>query len=183
MKKLNIILIFAFIFFIALFLFYIKNFSNKPKDVINKYLNGYISLNEDISNNINNLSIDGLSLEELDLYKKILKREYSSLTYKITKVKRNKNNATIYVDLYVYDLCSAINESKKYAMMNIKEFYNENNIFDNTKYKLYKLKKMLKYNSKVIKKTYFNLIKKDNNWIINEYDESFYDKVSGIYCD
>ena len=115
------------------------------------------------------------------MYKKILLKQYKNLKYTILTEEYDNDKALISVNINVYDLNKAEENSLDYLSKNLKEFYNEDNIFDNSKYIDYKLNLMYESNDRVDYTIVFLLKKNKNTWILEQPTDEDLEKIHGIY--
>ena len=93
----------------------------------------------------------------------------------------DNDKALITVNINVYDLSKAEEEATNYLSTHLKDFYDENNIFNNEKYINYKLNLMYNTNERIDYSIVFFLNKKKNNWILEQPTDSDLEKIHGIY--
>lgn len=175
MKKLFLILL-------ALFISGCHHKSSAVEEV-EKFLNNYICLSNDVIKNLNDVidSNEDFNKKHKKLYKKIMTKQYQNLKYTILSEKIDKDIALINVSISVYDLTKAEDEATNYLSKNLKEFYNDNDEFDNSKYISYKLKLMHECNDRVDYQITFSLKKVDNEWILEQPTNDDLEKIHGIY--
>ena len=151
--------------------------------VVKEYLDEFIHLKGNVKNEINNV-IDNnkeFNNDQKKLYKDIIIRGYKSLRYDIVSEEYDADKALITVNINVYDLNKAEEEALSYLSENLKEFYDENNNFDNEKYISYKLNLMKKTESRIDYEVIFFLTRKNNKWILEQPNDSDLEKIHGIY--
>ena len=73
-----------------------------------------------------------------------------------------------------------MDEANTYLKENQSEFYT-NEIYDESLFVDYKLKKMENTNYKVKYTIYVSLTKVNDKWTINTINESIHDKINGMY--
>ena len=110
-----------------------------------------------------------------------MKKQYKNLTYTIKDEEVDGNNATVKVEIEVYDFNKAMNESDSYLLQNQDEFMTEDNLVDNEKFMDYKINQMKNTNEKVKYTIDFTLTKKDNTWTLDNVSEITRQKIHGIY--
>lgn len=176
MKKLLIILVFLF------FICGCKS-NNSASNVVKSYLNSFKDVDIDVEKEIDRViyKSDDLSLDQKKLYKKIFIKQYKSIDYDIMSEEYDHDKALIRVNINVYDLNKAEENALQYLSEHLSEFYDENNIFDNDKYILYKLNLMYETKDRVDYEIVFFLKEKNNNWILEQPTESDLEKIHGIY--
>lgn len=153
-------------------------------DIVKDYLNSYQKLDKTVIDEINKVVEENseFSLEQKNIYKQIFKNQYSSLKYEIISEDYTDTIANIKVSINVYDLNKAEEEALLYLKDHLKEFYDEENKFDNNKYLSYKLNLMKDYKYRVDYIINFSLTKdENNNWVLLEPTEDDLEKIHGIY--
>lgn len=174
MKKILLMVVAAF--------FLIGCMDSKASDAVENYLNQYRNLSDSVITDLDELTMDqNLSEDQRGTYTDIMKKQYQDLQYEIVEEEYNGDKATVTAKITVYDLYKVQEDADTYMNDNMEEFYDENEVYDNDKYLEYKLKQM-KDNTKTISYTItFNVIKKDNKWIVEQPDEETLEKIHGIY--
>lgn len=114
-------------------------------------------------------------------YRKLMERQYEDLDYKIKEEKIDGNNATIVVEIEVYDYGKSITESETYLTTNKDEFLDEAGAIDSTKFLDYKIKNMQDTKDKIKYTISFNLTKKDNEWQLEDLSDIDRLKLHGLY--
>ena len=155
--------------------------SKKAIDAVEMYLNNYKNLNDEVSEEINNLvNEEDLSEENKEIYKDVLKRQYKDILYTIENEDYNGDEARVSVKLTVYDYYKVQKDAYKYMQENIEEFM-QDNIFEQDKYDNYKLKKMLETNEAIGYTVVFKVKKDNGNWIVEQPSKEVLEKIHGIY--
>lgn len=171
-----------FIIIIAFLLCSCNNNTSARNEVYN-YLDDFKNLNSNVKEEVEyiiNSNVD-YTLEQKKLYKDILYREYKSLKYDVISEEYDGDKALIKVNINVIDLNKAEEESLDYLSENLKEFYNEENIFDNEKYLSYKLNLMKKTTKSVDYEIIFYLEFRNGKWHLEQPTDSDLEKIHGIY--
>ena len=122
-----------------------------------------------------------LNETEKNLYRENMRRQYKNLKYKIKNEEINDDNASIIVEIEVYDYGKAIKKASEYFIKNQDFFINENNMVDESKYIDYKLNEMKKTNDKIKYDIEFSFYKKNKIWSMNAIKETDIEKIHGIY--
>lgn len=174
MKKILLTIICAFLL--------IGCMGNKASDAVESYLNQYRNLNDNVIGDLKNLTdSQNLNNEQKENYTKIMKKQYQDLQYEIVEEEYNGDKATVTAKITVYDLYKVQRDADSYMNSNMEEFYDDNDVYDNSLFLDYKLGKM-KDNTETVSYTItFNVIKEDNNWIVVQPSEETLEKIHGIY--
>ena len=109
---------------------------NTPTKKVENYLNNYKSLNETVLDQLDKV-VDSdtiMTASQKNEYKDILKRQYQNLTYKIKDEVINGNDATVNVEIEVYDYYKINKESDSYYQTMPDEFKDANGNMKEEKY-------------------------------------------------
>lgn len=162
----------------------INNIDNTPTKQVEKYLNNYQKLTDDVVDDLE-LVIEKEKLfnkDQKNMYKDIMKRNFQNMVYTIKDETVNGNNAMVEVEITVYDHYKVIKLSDNYLNNHMSEFLKDDGTLDLEKFTDYKLKNMKKNTDKVKYTIYFNLTKnKNNKWKVDEVSEFDEEKILGIY--
>ena len=110
-----------------------------------------------------------------------MKKQYKNLTYTIKEEIVDGDNATVTVEIEVYDYNTAINNAETYYTNNADEFKNDAGELDESKYMDYKIKQMQDVKDKVKYTLNLTLTKKDKTWVLNDITETDRQKLHGLY--
>ncbi|MBR5662898.1 MAG: membrane lipoprotein lipid attachment site-containing protein [Bacilli bacterium] len=152
-------------------------------DVVKAYLNNYVNLTSDVKESLNKTISENNEFSDLNkkMYKKILLRQYKDLKYTILTEEYDRDKALITVNINVYDLNKADEAATNYLSTNLKEFYDNDDKFNNDKYINYKLNLMYESKDRVDYNIVFFLNKKKNKWVLEQPTDSDLEKIHGIY--
>ena len=158
--------------------------STTPSAHVEEYLKKYQTLDNNVLEQLKDV-IDGddLSDDNKSAYEKLMKKQYEDLTYTIKDETIDGDDATVEVEIEVYDYQTIIDESDKYLEENEKEFYKDDeDVVDNDKYMAYKIEKLKDVKEKTKYTIYFTLSKdSDGKWKINDLTETDRLKLHGLY--
>ena len=158
------------------------NLTSTPRSKVEKYLNSFINLNEEVIMDIETTaSSENLSSENKELYKTVLKRQYENMKYEIKDESIDGNTAIVTVKVNVYDLYNAEKESLNYMNENVTSFYDINNMFDNNLYNTYRLNRLSNESNRIDYEIQFYLDKKDSEWILRNPNREVLEKLNGLY--
>ena len=170
------------IFLFIPFILFGCNLYNTPSTLVERYLNNYINLSEEVITDLETkASSEDLSNVNRELYKKVLERQYESLKYEIKDETIDSDKAEVLVNIVVYDLFKAEDESNKYMNENINEFYNSNEEFDNDIYNKYRLNEMLNTTDRIDYDIIFKLKKVDGSWMLETPNRDVLEKIHGLF--
>lgn len=152
-----------------------------PSKKVEEFLNKYQNLNASVLTDLEFASeTENISENFKKIYNDIFMRVYGNLTYKIENEKINGEEATVAVNITVYDLYKVRKESMSYMQENIETFSDENGYNDDL-FLEYELNQMLNTNDTIDYTIYINLEKMDDEWHIKDLDNETKEKIHGIY--
>ena len=156
---------------------------NNPTKRVEVFLNKYQTMDEEVLSQLDDTLNNDVTLTDTQKkdYKDMMKKQYQNLTYTIKDEEVDGNNATVKVEIEVYDFNKAMNEADSYLLQNQDEFIDENNRIDNERFMDYKIEQMKHTNEKVKYTIEFSLTKTDNTWTLDNVDEITRQKIHGIY--
>ena len=155
---------------------------NNPKDKVKQFFEKYQKLDNEVLMDLEYI-IESKNLNETEknLYRENMRRQYKDLKYKIKEEEIYDDNASIIVEIEVYDYGEAIKKASDYFLKNQDLFINNDNMVDESKYIDYKLNEMKETNDRIKYDIEFSLYKKNKIWIMNDIDETIIEKIHGIY--
>lgn len=156
---------------------------NNPTKRVEVFLNKYQTMDSEVLSQLDDtLNNDGtLTDNQKEEYKEIMKKQYQNLTYTIKDEEVDGDDATVKVEIEVYDFNKAMNDADRYLLEHQEEFIDENNNVDNEKFMDYKISQMKNTKEKVKYTLEFTLTKNDNKWQLDDVDEVTRQKIHGIY--
>ncbi len=156
--------------------------NEKAKDAVEKYLNEYKGLSNEVLKNIDDLvsKEENLTDKDRDTYKEILKKQYRDLTYTIENESYDGDKANVTVKITVYDLYKVEKDSEKYLNEHREDFLT-NGVYDSKKYITYKLEQMKDVNEVISYNVVFKTIKVDGKWQVEQPSDEVLEKIHGIY--
>ena len=119
--------------------------------------------------------------EQKKEYKEVMKKQYQNLTYKIKDETIDGDNATVEVEIEVYDFYKTSKEADTELVNNNSQFLGDDGLVDNSKFMDYKIKKLKETKEKVTYTLNLTLTKKDKEWKMNDITDSDREKIHGIY--
>lgn len=121
-----------------------------------------------------------LTESQIDRYKEIIKDEYATIKYVIKNEKIDGDEAEVEVQIEVKDLYKASKKAGDYLLDHTEEFYTDG-VYDESKFKDYKLKIMEESKDTVKYTLYIDLKNEDGIWTIHTLDNETLEKIHGIY--
>ena len=161
----------------------LTNMDNTPTKKVEAYLNKYQTLDSNVLSSLDAIVDTETTFtdDQKTTYRDVLKKHYQDLVYKIKEETINGDRATVETEIEVNDYTKALKSAETYRKTNESQFLDSNNVFDETKFKEYKLN-LLKSNKERVKYTiYFSLTKIDGEWILDDLTNTEQEKILGIY--
>lgn len=158
------------------------NMDNTPKQKVEALLEKYQKNDEVVLTELDDyIATQSLTEDQQDVYRDILKKQYTDLKYRDVEEKIDGDEATVTATIVVYDLFGVQKEAESYLQKNATEFQDENKEYDKELFIDYKLKNM-KDNTKTVEYDLtFTLNKIDGEWTVNQIDTDNLEKIHGIY--
>lgn len=160
------------------------NMMNTPTKKVEEFLSKYQTQDEKVLAQLDEVidSSGTMTKDQKDKYRDLMKKQYQNLSYKIKDETIDGNNATVQVEIEVYDYASSISESETYLTTNKEEFIKEDTKeVDDEKFMDYKLKQLSDVKDKVKYTINFTLTKTDDKWILDDITEIDRQKLHGLY--
>lgn len=160
------------------------NMMNTPTKKVEEFLSKYQTQDEKVLAQLDEVidSSGTMTKYQKDKYRDLMKKQYQNLSYKIKDETIDGNNATVQVEIEVYDYASSISESETYLTTNKEEFIKEDTKeVDDEKFMDYKLKQLSLVKDKVKYTINFTLTKTDDKWILDDITEIDRQKLHGLY--
>ena len=160
------------------------NMMNTPTKKVEQFLSKYQTMDEKVLTQLDDVIEEAGNFNDTqkESYRKLMKKQYQNLSYKIKDETEDGNNATVEVEIEVYDYGKSISESELYLTANQQEFIDiETNQVDNEKFLDYKITQMENVKDKVTYTITFNLTKEDENWTLDDIGDIDRQKLHGLY--
>ncbi len=181
MKKLkNVLLVSTMILFLA----GCGNMMNTPTKKVEEFLGKYQTQDKEVLDQLDDVIKDAGTMvdDQKDQYRDLMKKQYQNLSYKIKDDKEDGDNATVEVEIEVYDYGKAIRDAESYLVTNRSEFLDENTqMVDSKKFLDYKIDKMKGIKDKVKYTINFTLTKVDDEWKLDNISDVDRQKLHGLY--
>jgi len=155
--------------------------NDKASDAVEKYLNEYKGLSDNVLKDIDELILkEELEDKHRDTYKEVMKKQYRDLNYTIENETYDGDEAKVTVKITVYDLYKVEKDASKHLSEHQDEFLTDG-VYDSKKYLEYKLDKMKDVNETITYNIVFKVIKVDGKWQVEQPSEETLEKIHGIY--
>ena len=152
-----------------------------PSEKVENMMNRYIKNDQEIMNELDaTLTEQKLTKAQMTRYKEIIKAEYSNIKYDIKDEKIDGDEAKVELQIEVKDLYKASKKAGDYLLDHTEEFYTDD-VYDETKFKDYKLKMMEEMTDTIKYTIFIELSNEDGIWTIHELDQETLEKIHGIY--
>lgn len=170
-----------FILFIGLFL--TGCMGNKTaREAVSDYLEMYITLDSKVVDQLNEfVDNEDLTDEQKVVYKDILKKQYSTMTYSILDETYDGDTAYIKTKINVRDLHKVQEDALEYYNNHKPEFNDEAGIYNKSLFLDYKLNEMKNANEMTSYEIEFKVEKDGNNYEVSQLSNEDLEKIHGIY--
>ena len=161
-----------------------ENIMNTPTKKVEEFLNKYQRNDSEVISQLDAVVNDGgysFNETQSNSYKELMKKQYKDLTYIIKEEMIDGNNATVTVEIEVYDFNKTLNDTENYYISNPDEFKTESGEADTSKYIEYKLSELQKVTDRIKYTLNLTLSKQNKEWIMNNITETDRQKIHGIY--
>lgn len=178
MKKILLLLAFTFI------LSGCTLFASKatPTAAVENFLGKYQSLNQAVMNQLDDVVANqGLTANQSDEYKRLMKNQYQNLTYTVKKEQIKSEEATVSAVVEVFNLGKQQTTVDAYVETNPTEFKDEEGTFSKVKYMDYKIEQLKKVDDRVKYNINFKLTQVDNKWVLETISDTDRQKINGVY--
>ena len=157
--------------------------SNTPTSKVEALLNKYNSNDQAIVTELEDyLEENELSDDLKEKYKDVYLKQFSDLKYEVKDEVIDGDNATVTVQITVYDFYKTEMASNNYLTEHREEFYKEDGVYDKEKFENYKLEELKNTNDKVDYTIDFTLTKVDGDWAIDNLNDEQLEKIHGVYA-
>ena len=160
-----------------------NNLMNTPTKRVETLMNNYITLDKGVLDDLNEtlLSETVMTNKQKEEYREIIKKQYQNLAYEIKNETVDGNNATVDVEIEVYNYKKIIDEANTYLTNNQSEFQNETGAVDVEKYNDYKLEQLKNAKDKVKYTLNLTLKKVNDKWTLDNLTDTEISKIHGMY--
>lgn len=161
-----------------------ENLMNTPTKKVELLLNKYQKKDEEVLKQLGDTLLTDtiLDVDQKNVYKELLERQYNDLTYIVKNEAIDGKTAVVEVEIEVYDYNKAITESEDYLISHQDEFKDETNNVSTFKYNDYKLNAIKEMKDRVKYTINFTLSKIDEEWIVDDLTDTERQKIHGLYA-
>ena len=159
------------------------NLMNTPTKRVETMLNNYITLNSSVLKDLDETLLNETTMNEKqkDEYRDIIKKLYQNMSYEIKDETIDGDNATVEVEIEVYNYKKVIDEANDYLKNHNDEFLTDENIIDVLKFNDYKISKLKDAKDKVTYTLDLTLKKINELWQLDELTDTEISKIHGMY--
>lgn len=174
-------LVVCILFLLSLFALGGCSGSMTPTAAVTEYLDKYVTLDSSIVSQLNDfVDTEDLTDDQKVLYKEVLRRQYSSLSYEVLNEEIDDDNATVLVKITVYNLTKVQKDATEYLNNNPDEFKTDGE-YDRSLFIDYKLNKMKETTDTVDYELSIDVVKEDGLWQVSQLSQDNLNKIHGIY--
>lgn len=156
---------------------------NTPTKRVEEFLGKYQTMDSEVMKQLDEtLEQDNeMTKDQRKDYRDLMKKQYQNLSYKIKDETVNGDDATVEVEVEVYDYHGAIEKAEDYLEKNQKEFLDENKKMDQEKFTSYKIDQLKAVKEKIKYTLNITVHRKDNKWVMDDISETDREKLHGLY--
>ena len=182
-----------------LFLTGCGNNSETPTNSVEGFLGKYQSMDSQVLTQLDNIISNDTTMNDNQKadYQALMEKQYQNLSYKIKDENISGDNATVLVEIEVFDYANSILKSREYYNEHRDEFesddsYNSDQsdesgeivggaVDDVGAFIDYKIKQLKDVTDKAKYEITFYLSKKDDKWIVEDLSDTDRQKIHGLY--
>lgn len=160
-----------------------QDMMNTPTKRVEEFLGKYQTMDSEVMKQLDEtLDQDNdMTKDQRKDYRDLMKKQYQNLSYKIKDETVNGDDATVEVEVEVYDYHGAIEKAEDYLEDNQKEFLGDDNKIDRGKFTSYKIDQLKSVKEKIKYTLNITVHKKDNKWVMDDISETDREKLHGLY--
>ncbi len=173
--------------------------NNTPTNKVEEFLGKYQSMDSEVLTQLDKIISDdtNMSDDQKKDYQALMEKQYQNLSYKVKDEKIDGDEATVDVEIEVFDYANSILESKKYYNEHRDEFESDDSfnndkenesdevvggaIDDVAEFIEYKIKQLKDVTDKAKYEITFHLTKKDGEWVVEDISDEDRLKLHGLY--
>ena len=185
---------------------------NTPTDKVEEFLGKYQSMDSDVLTQLDNIISNDTTMsdEQKKDYQALMEKQYQNLSYKIKEEEIDGDEASVLVEIEVYDYANSIIESREYYNEHRDEFDDEDNKDNNastdedkaedkkdeandeglvdqvedildSSFIDYKIKQLKDVTDKAKYEITFYLTKEDKEWVVEDISDVDRQKIHGLF--
>ncbi len=157
---------------------------NTPTRRVEEYLGKYQSLDSNVLTDLDSVMDESnYSNNYKEKYKELFIKQYQNLSYKIKNEDTNGDNATVTVEIEVFDYNTSLEKSNDYIKEHQSEFKSDDKMTSLEKEDEYKIKELKNVTDKVSYTIVFRLVKDNKKWVLEKVSDNDIKKIHGLYKD
>ena len=161
------------------------NMMNTPTKKVEAFLSKYQTQDKSVLDQLDNVISDAGNLDDSqkESYRDLMKKQYQNFSYKVKDETEDGDNATVVVEIEVYNYGKAISDAETYLANNRSEFVTdkEDGTIDTKKFLDYKIEQMTNVKDKVKYTINFTLTKVNDKWQLDDISDVDRQKIHGLY--
>jgi len=197
--------IIVFLSLLTLFVTGCGNNMNTPTGKVEEFLGKYQSMDSDVLTQLDKVIADDSTMDDTQKkdYKTLMEKQYQNMSYKIKDEEIDGDEASVLVEIEVYDYANSIKESRKYYSehrdeFDDKEIGNDGADTDNdgmdeegevvggavdtiSSFITYKIKQLMDVTDKANYEITFHLNKEDGEWVVEDITDVDRQKIHGLF--
>ncbi len=152
------------------------------REAVRDYLEMYVTLDNRVVEQLNEfVDKEDLDDEQKKMYKEVLKKEYSTLTYTLEDETYDGDRAYVKAKIKVMNLNKVQKDALDYFDEHKEEFNDEEGRYDKGKFLTYKLSRMKEATETITYEIEFKADKNDGRWEVVQLSNEDLEKIHGIY--
>ena len=174
--------------FIVVFLMFIlvgcDSIMNTPTKKVEQLLGMYQREEKEVLEQLDNVLLEEtlLTPDLKDRYRKLMKRQYQDLSYKVKKETIDGNLAIVEVEIEVYDYNRAIKQLDNEVLNNSGEYVDDTGNVITSKYNEDKITAMEEVRERITYTINFTVSKIADKWVVDDLTETERLKSHGLYA-
>ena len=161
-----------------------QDMMNTPTKRVEEYLGKYQIMDQDVLEQLEHIidEDETLTKDQKRDYQALMEKQYQNLSYKIKDETIDGNDATVTVEISVFDYQSAISKATNYIEKNQDKFETDGKK-DISKEMDYKIKQMESVTDKISYTLTFSVQKdqKEKRWVLEQLEDDTILKLHGLY--
>ena len=183
------------------------NNMNTPTEKVEEFLGKYQSMDSEVLTQLDKVIANDTSMDDTQKndYKALMEKQYQNMSYKIKDEEIDGNEASVLVEIEVFDYANSIVESREYYTEHRDEFDdleigNDGTDTDNdemseegevvggavdtiSSFITYKIKQLMDVTDKAKYEITFHLTKEDDEWVVEDLTDVDRQKIHGLFED
>lgn len=153
--------------------------TSKVEELLKRYNSNADVVKTELGDYLSSLNLDE---ENQSGYEAVYLRQYSDLTYEIKDEKIDGDEATVTVQVKVYDYYKAEQDINDYVSAHQNEFYGDDNVYSSEKALKYRIEELKKVSNKSEYTVDFTLTKVNDVWTVDTLTNEQLEKIHGTYA-